>query len=62
MAGRPSAKLELNLNQTDATLELIKPLLLKQALKLKIEKFAKALNALLYETKDISTQTQKEEL
>ena len=50
MAGRPSAKVELNLNQTEATLELIKPLLLKQSTKLKVIKFSQGLNALLNDT------------
>ena len=58
MAGRPSAKVELNLNHTEATLELIKPLLLKQSTKQKIIRFAKGLNSLLNDTTEVACQTE----
>ena len=61
MVGRPCSKVELNFNQIDKSVELIKTLIVSHSTKQKVERFAQALNSVLFESTDIACQTSEKD-
>ena len=60
MFGRPCSKLEINFNQIDKSVEQIKCLLTgSDSTRQKVQKFAQALNSVLFESTDSACQTNE---
>ena len=60
MVGRPCSKVEINFNQIDKSVEQVKSLLTgSDSTRKKVERFAQALNSILFESTDIACQTNE---